>query len=254
MTVKLDLPRGAAPELIFQRHYEHSSASFWRRFGGQIDVSGKRVLDFGCGTGGMVHRLMTAGASSAVGIDLSRRATDYARERLGADWGDAAEIICGDVREQSLEPFDLIVSQNTLEHVLDLPSVLDAVVANVVPGGDVYFGFSPLWHSPFGHHQYPSTRLPWHHLLGGDQVVLDAFERTTGAVYRTVYEAGFNKATPKDFRAAFDRLPVELVSLRSNVAEGWVKSALLKSMTPLARIPPLEKYLVVGMYAHLRRL
>ena len=95
MTVKLDLPRGAAPELIFQRHYEHSSASFWRRFGGQIDVSGKRVLDFGCGTGGMVHRLMMAGARSAVGIDLSRRATDYARERLGADWGDAVEIICG---------------------------------------------------------------------------------------------------------------------------------------------------------------
>ena len=240
-------------EQVFERHYRDSSADFWARFGGMPDVEGKRVLDFGCSTGGMVHRLMKAGASTAVGIDLSARAIAYAKERMAEEWGDRVDIRCEDVIEADIEPVDFIVSQNTMEHVMPLKETLTAVVNLCKPGGEMDFGFSPLWHSPHGHHNYPKTRVPWWHLLKGDDVVLDAFRDRVGKDYATVQEAGFNCATPSDFREAFHAQDVDVLSLRYNVGRSPVRTAISQAFRFPSVVPALEKYVTVGMYWHLRK-
>jgi 2-polyprenyl-3-methyl-5-hydroxy-6-metoxy-1,4-benzoquinol methylase len=242
------------PSSVFEQHYRKSSADFWHRFGGQPDVAGKRVFDFGCSTGGMVHRLMKAGAVSAVGVDLSDRAIAYASERLPAEWGDRVEIYKEDVRKLDFEAVDLLVSQNTLEHVMALDETLAAVLARCKPGADLYFGFSPLWYSPFGHHHYPRTRLPWLHVLKGDKVVLDAFRERVGKDYASIEDAGFNRATPDDFRTALSKLPVEIISARRNIGASPLRTLMSRSLLIPAVIRPLEKYLTVGMYWHLRKL
>lgn len=247
------LERGADPSRIFEAHYRDSSASFWRRFGGQPDLAGKRVLDFGCGTGGMVHRVLSGGASSAVGIDLSERAIGYAKPRLEAEWGGRVDIRLGDIRREKFSPVDVIVSQNTLEHVDPLLEVVQAVVAKCRPGGDIYFGFSPLWYSPYGHHHYPPGRTPWIHVLKGDRVVLNSMEKIAGKRYASISDAGFNKAEPKDFYDLFKALPVSIVSLRTNVADGGLKSLAMGGMRAMATLPGLERYFTIGIYAHLRR-
>lgn len=237
----------------FDKHLHVSSADFWRRFGGQPDVRGKRVLDFGSATGGMIHRLMEAGAASAVGVDLDFGSSQYARKRLAEEWGDRVEIVCEDVRGIQVEPVDLIVSQNTMEHVSPLKEILSAVVQTCKPGGQMYFGFTPLWHSPFGHHHNPRTKIPWLHLLRGDQIVLDALEQKLGRKYSSIAEAGFNQVTAAQFREAFASLPADVVDLRRNPGPGGWRSFVSQLGLLPAKIPPLEKYFTTGMYWHLQK-
>ncbi len=238
----------------FDRHYQVSAPDFWRRFGGQPDVKGKRVFDFGSGSGGMIHRLMEAGASSAVGVDLDLGASQYAKKRLAQEWGDKVEIYSEDIRTVDFAPVDLIVSQNTMEHVSPLDEVLDAVVQTAAPGAELYFGYAPLWYSPYGHHHCPPTKIPWLHLMKGDQIVLDHMFERFGRRYPTVKAAGFNCKTPTDFRRAFGNQPLELLSLRRNPGSGGLRSVVNRLGLLPANIAALEKYFTTGMYWHLRKL
>jgi glycosyltransferase involved in cell wall biosynthesis/SAM-dependent methyltransferase len=80
-------------------------------------VPGKRVLDVGCGSGYGAELLRDAGASQVVGIDISAAAIEQASRRSSrrlsftlADAFDLPYDACA---------FDLVVSFETLEHVLD---------------------------------------------------------------------------------------------------------------------------------------
>ncbi|GGE13032.1 hypothetical protein GCM10011529_19280 [Polymorphobacter glacialis] len=237
--------------IVFENHLD-STFEYWRRFGGVPPLKGKRVLDFGCGTGGMVQRLIDNGAAEVVGVDISEYAVAYGAERL-APYGDRVKMYAADIRTLDVGSFDVIVSQNTLEHVMPLGEVTRAVADRAKPGADMYFGFSPLWYSPFGHHGYPITRLPWHHLIFGDKAVLDAMEATSGKRYADAFDAGFNKATPDDFEAMFKTLPADIVSLRRNIVTGGWKQTVASIFGPIADLPPFRKYMTVSMYAHLRK-
>jgi len=237
--------------VVFAYHL-NTTFEFWRRFGGMPSLAGKRVLDFGAGTGGMVQRLVDNGAAEVVGVDISDYAIAYGKQRL-EPFGDRARLIAGDIRELDIGSFDMIVSQNTLEHVMPLEEVIQAVVALAKPGADIYFGFSPLWYSPYGHHGYPPTKLPWYHLIFGEQAVLDSMRAVSGKIYTDVHDAGFNKVTPDAFEALFHRLPVDIVSLRKNVVTGGWKQRVASLLNPIAQLPLLQKYMTVSIYAHLRK-
>lgn len=237
----------------FDRHHGVSAPDFWRRYGGQPDVRGKRVFDFGSGSGGMIHRLMEAGASSAVGVDLDFGASQYAKKRLTQEWGERVEIFCEDICTVDFAPVDLVVSQNTMEHVSELDPVLSAVVGKAAPGANLYFGYAPLWYSPFGHHHCPPTKLPWLHLIKGDQIVLDHMREKMGRDYPSVRAAGFNCKEPVDFREAFGKQPLDLISLRRNPGSGGWRSVVNRVGLLPASIPGLEKYFTTGMYWHLRK-
>lgn len=237
--------------VVFDYHLK-TTFEYWRRFGGVPPLAGKRVLDFGAGTGGMVQRLLDNGAAEVVGVDISDYAIAYGQERLKS-YGERARLIAGDIRNLDIGSFDVIVSQNTLEHVMPLDDVIQAVVALARPGADIYFGFSPLWHSPYGHHGYPPTKLPWYHLLFGEQAVLDSMRDVSGKTYTDIFDAGFNKVTPDVFEALFHRLPVDIVSLRTNVVTGGWKQTVINLLNPIAQLPFLRKYMTVSMYAHLRK-
>lgn len=237
----------------FQRHYSVSAPDFWRRFGGQPDVRGRRVLDFGSGSGGMIHRLMEAGASSAVGVDLDFGASKYAKKRLAEEWGDRVAIICEDIREVDFDAVDVIVSQNTMEHVSPLDEVLSAVVDKAAPGAELYFGYAPLWYSPYGNHRCPKNKVPWQHLILGEKYVLDHMRDHKQRDYPSVRDAGFNCKTPAEFRAAFAKQPLDLVSLRRNAGSGGVRSLVNRAGLLPTVIPGLEKYFTTGMYWHLRK-
>ena len=239
-----------------ERRYAHSVTQtlpqFWARFGGLPDVVGKHVLDFGCARGGMVHTLLEAGAQSAAGIDINPDYITFAEEKH-AQWGARAQFICGDIRQERLEPADIITSCNVMEHVTPLPETLAALVQCAKPGGELFIGFSPLWHSPFGHHRLMETRLPWAHLPRNNRAFLDRLIDDDGNSPETIQELGFNGATPADFRAALTGLPVEVISARRNVAVSPFKKIAMKAMLAPSIIPSLEKYVTIGIYWHLRR-
>jgi cyclopropane-fatty-acyl-phospholipid synthase len=82
---------------------------------------GERVLDIGCGWGGLVlHAALRYGAQ-AVGVTVSRPQADFAEERVRrAGASDRCRIEVRDYRDlEDLGPFDKLVSVGMSEHVGD---------------------------------------------------------------------------------------------------------------------------------------
>ena len=235
-------------ETLHQRFPE-----FWARFGGVPDFAGKRVIDFGSGRGEMVQRVMEAGASSATGIELDEDYVAFARSKVASQWDGRAEFLCEDIREIELEPADIIVSSDVMEHVMSLKDTLRAVVNACKPGGELFIGFSPLWHSPYGHHRLIAPKMPWAHLPQGNRAFLDRLKDDEGNSPVSIQQMGFNGATPADFRDALKGLPVEIISARRNLASSPLKQLAMKTLLAASIIPALEKYVTVGIYWHLRR-
>jgi cyclopropane-fatty-acyl-phospholipid synthase len=80
--------------------------------------TGMRLLDVGCGWGGMVIHAAENYGVSAVGITLSRQQVDLARKRVAeAGVADRVEIRLQDYRDVADGPFHAISSIGMFEHV-----------------------------------------------------------------------------------------------------------------------------------------
>lgn len=79
------------------------------------DLSGRRVLDAGCGTGMLAVEAARRGAE-VVGIDVSEQLVATGRERLPDDVKGRITLISGDMLDPALGAFDHIVSMDVLIH------------------------------------------------------------------------------------------------------------------------------------------
>ena len=99
---------------------------------------GKRLLDIGCGWGGMaVHAARVHGAS-VVGVTISNEQYDYARKRVvEAGLADRVEIRLQDYRDIDDGPFDAISSVGMFEHVglRQLGTYMEGAFGLLVPTG-----------------------------------------------------------------------------------------------------------------------
>ena len=87
-----------------------------RHIMGKLDLQpGQRVLDIGCGWGGMALSIAGETGASVTGITLSEEQLAIARQR-GAEAGLPVEFRLQDYRHLN-EPFDRIVSVGMFEHV-----------------------------------------------------------------------------------------------------------------------------------------
>ena len=107
------------------------------------DLTGKRLLDAGCGTGALSVEAARRGAE-IVAIDLSPTLVDIARARLPADV-DPGRIAfaVGDMLDPELGRFDHVVAMDSLIHYRAADKV--AAIAKLAPrvDGSVLFTFAP---------------------------------------------------------------------------------------------------------------
>jgi ubiquinone/menaquinone biosynthesis C-methylase UbiE len=94
-------------------------------------VKGKRVLDIACGEGYGAAALQRAGAAHVIGVDISESVCLHAHEKYGLDArpGTGEQIPLPD------NSVDVIVSFETVEHVLDPNRFLDECARILAPGG-----------------------------------------------------------------------------------------------------------------------
>ena len=100
--------------------------------------SGMRLLDIGCGWGGMVLHAAANYGVTAVGVTISREQQQLARQRVtDAELDDRIEIRLQDYRDINGEPFDAISSIGMFEHVgmSRLAVYFNKVNDLLVPGG-----------------------------------------------------------------------------------------------------------------------
>jgi 2-polyprenyl-6-hydroxyphenyl methylase/3-demethylubiquinone-9 3-methyltransferase len=103
-------------------------------------LSGKRVLDVGCG-GGILAEGMAALGADVTGIDMGRAPLAIARHHLGVSGLDVTyrRITAEDLVESDPESFNVVTCMELLEHVPDPSSIVQACHHLVKPGGDVFF-------------------------------------------------------------------------------------------------------------------
>ena len=124
-----------------------------------ISLSGKRLLDVGCGTGGMTTVWRSEGAR-AVGMDID------ASRLVGLPSG----FLAGDVTRLPFRDgaFDLVFAHDCIEHVPDLGAALSEIARVLADDGRAFITFPPFY-SAYGGHQQGSRSwvkyLPFGHIM-----------------------------------------------------------------------------------------
>lgn len=102
------------------------------------DFEGKRVLDLGCGYGWHCVYAMEQGASSVVGVDISRKMLEVAKEKT--HFPEVKYICCAmeDV-DFSADSFDIVLSSLAFHYVADYEALVKKIYKMLRPGGTLVF-------------------------------------------------------------------------------------------------------------------
>ena len=126
-----------------QRMYD----DFCRRF--VVSKSGA-LLDLGCGLGYFVQKIAAFSSWQAFGYEISPRAVDFARTRLGLK-----NVFCGRLEDSKFDPhsFDIITLWDVIEHIPDPDPLLSSLSSLVKEDGMLFI------HTPNVHIQLPKARI-----------------------------------------------------------------------------------------------
>lgn len=156
-------------------------ADWYQQFG---DLSGRHVLEFGCGEGTMALGIaLQHSPARIVGVevlDVHKNCLALAQQNLGLS------ELPNCLHLEQIQPgqdlthlglFDFVYSWSVFEHVTrDLIQTALLSVANVLkPGGVFFLQISPLYYSAFGSHLGPWVKQPWAHLSMQDDAFSEAF-------------------------------------------------------------------------------
>ena len=206
-------------------------------------MEGRRVLDVGCGLGPLSIDIASRCAREVVGLDINSAhiafAQQYALERFPG-CADVLSFRCCKIKDLNEEGFDVIISKDVMEHVLDFERVFGEMTKRLRPGGRLYLGFGPLWYSPFGGHGVntsilPLTRLglPWAHLLLPESFLVKRVNRDTNSPIKSIREYGLNKLPYETYKSVIMACGLHVLYYRVNVSG----NRLARILSPLRRIP-----------------
>jgi 2-polyprenyl-6-hydroxyphenyl methylase/3-demethylubiquinone-9 3-methyltransferase len=104
-------------------------------------LSGKRVLDVGCG-GGILSDSMARRGAQVLGIDLASKPLKVAQlhaMEAGTESVEYREVAAEALAAEMPAQFDVLTCMEMLEHVPDPSSIVKACAALVKPGGWLFF-------------------------------------------------------------------------------------------------------------------
>jgi SAM-dependent methyltransferase len=238
---------------------DHRFDRFWESFSPHFPTfEGKSVLEIGCGEGSRCLEAADRGAHRVVGVDPFAPSISVARAQMATVPLAQRERIAffeGTLPMLPPEKFDLIISEDTLEHVLDVPELLAEIKSRLHPGGQFYLGFGPLYHSFDGDHGWmravlPGRELfpwPWGHLFLEKRIF-----RSLSTIYgKPILDTqnwpylSLNRHTSDEYLKMFTQSGLRMVFLRVN----HVTSLKGKLFAAIRRIPGLARYFTLNMYA-----
>ncbi len=163
----------AHADVRFRSEYDYALFEYYRSakvisFLERADVTVRgRVLDAGCGGGGMALSLAEE-ASLVVGIDPAPRFQN-AGVRLGRERGlenlkfAQADGMFLPFRDRS---FDLVLSHAVIEHVADAPRYLQECARVLAPGGHFFLSTAPYLSFAGAHLPRLKLQVPLHLIVG----------------------------------------------------------------------------------------
>lgn len=175
-----------------------------------LETPGKKILDYGCGTGSFVIAAANAGFSSA-GYERDDKARMISKQN-------GAEVLASknQVFENNTNSFDVITLWHVLEHLHDFPQILKDFYRVLKPGGLIIIAV-PIANSADSEH-YKEHWAAWdlpRHLL----------HFTPGTLIKVCNEAGFNLVKRKGM--PFDSFYVSLLSEKHKKSKAGIFKAFL---------------------------
>jgi SAM-dependent methyltransferase len=245
----------AHADLRFRSEYDYALFEYYRSakviaFLERAGVAiGGRILDAGCGGGGMPLSLAEE-ARSVVGIDPVERFPD-AGVRLGRERG--VQNLHFAVADGMALPFkdgsfDLVLSHAVIEHVQDALRYLRECARVLTPRGHVYLSTAP--YLSFAGAHLPRLRIPVPlHLIAGRRIAFGTFRflarHAAWTLKEPAHENSFIRAARRGEVKEDDLLEkVRVARLRRQIADAGLRivreelhvtSTVRKMPAPLAR-------------------
>jgi len=185
-------------------------------------VAGKRVADFGCGTGEQAIALARDEGCDVVGIDSNpatlARAKARAEGRPLAGRVQFVERVTPDLEGT----FDVVISQNAMEHYPDPDQVVALMTRLIRPDGVLVVTFGPPWYAPFGSHMHYFCTVPWLNLLFSERTVMRVRSRyrSDGAQRYVDVESGLNRMSLAKFERVVAGAGVQMKFRRYRCVKG----------------------------------
>ena len=110
-------------DIDYFKRGKQENPQFWERLGGEPILEGRTVLDVGCGHGSLCIDMALSGAKKVIGLDINKALIDFARKNLYANYPALTGKVhfeCLDLAQYQHESFDLIVSKDSFEHIINL--------------------------------------------------------------------------------------------------------------------------------------
>jgi SAM-dependent methyltransferase len=193
------------------------------------EVSGKIVLDFGCGRGLEAIDLARRGAAKVIGIDIRQNALARARDN-------AQQAGMQDICEFGTSyngPVDIIVSIDSFEHFADPAAVLREMQRLLRPSGFVALSFGPPWYHPYGGHLF--SGFPWAHVLFSEEALVRwrSDFSNDGATRFCEVEGGLNQMTIGRFEkiARDSGFQIQLLETVPIKKLAWMHNRLTREFT-----------------------
>jgi SAM-dependent methyltransferase len=224
----------AHADLRFRSEYDYALFEYYRsakvlavleRAG--VPITG-RVLDAGCGGGGMPLSLAEE-ARSVIGIDPAERFQD-AGVRLGRERGMRNlhfALADGMALPFPDRAFDLVLSHAVIEHVADAPLYLRECARVLAPGGFVYLSTAPYLSFAGAHLPRLKIQVPLH-LMVGRRAAFATFRflatHAPGVLKEPAHENSFIKAARRGELKHDDLLEkVRVTRLRRQIAAAGLR-------------------------------
>lgn len=129
----------------------------------KFNLNKNKVLDFGCGMGGMSLWYASNWDCQVYGVDIDRHHVKIANDLKNRHQVKNVTFEVRNVLERPFEEkFDFIVLNDVAEHI-QLPileKIFKALGQSLAYGGSIYVSYPP-WRSPYASHVQHVTGIPW---------------------------------------------------------------------------------------------
>lgn len=182
----------------------------------------KKILDFGCGAGYQSAALARNGAKYVLGIDINQGTLEKARNLI-CELGLGQQVEFTDKLDDRFKGrFDIVISQNSLEHFSDPVRSLNDMKSALNENGTTLISFGPPWFAPYGSHMQFFTKVPWVNILFDEKTIMNvrAHFRNDGATKYEEVEGGLNRMTVTKFEQIISNTGMETIYKRYDCIRG----------------------------------
>ncbi|MFK7933822.1 MAG: cyclopropane-fatty-acyl-phospholipid synthase family protein [Saprospiraceae bacterium] len=139
----------------------------------KFDLTGKKILDFGCGMGGMSLWYATNWDCKVVGLDIDAHHVKIANTLKEKYKVDNATFVQKNILDRPFtEKFDMIFLNDVAEHIqFDILQPIMVELRNVLATHGQIFVTYPPWKSPYASHVSHVTKIPWCQFLPNSMLI-----------------------------------------------------------------------------------